>query len=47
VFAAWYAGERTLSIHTIYTTRREAFYWLAVSSRSPSAPQLATSQPSA
>jgi uncharacterized membrane-anchored protein len=30
VFAAWYAGERTLSIHTIYTTRREAFYWLAV-----------------
>jgi uncharacterized membrane-anchored protein len=30
VFAAWYAGERTLSIHTIYTTRREAFYWLAI-----------------
>src|SRR4051795_4730615 len=30
VFAAWYAGERTLSIHTIYTSRREAFYWLAV-----------------
>jgi uncharacterized membrane-anchored protein len=30
VFAAWYASERTLSIHTIYTTRREAFYWLAV-----------------
>lgn len=29
-FAAWYASERTLSIHTIYTTRREAFYWLAV-----------------
>ncbi|MDX6386405.1 MAG: hypothetical protein QOD85_207, partial [Gaiellaceae bacterium] len=23
VFAAWYAAERTLSIHTIYTTRRE------------------------
>src|SRR3977135_3503604 len=22
VFAAWYASERTLSIHTIYTTRR-------------------------
>jgi uncharacterized membrane-anchored protein len=29
-FAAWYATERTLSIHTIYTTRREAFYWLAI-----------------
>jgi uncharacterized membrane-anchored protein len=29
-FAAWYASEKTLSIHTIYTTRREAFYWLAV-----------------
>lgn len=30
VFAIWFASERTLSIHTIYTTRREAFYWLAV-----------------
>jgi uncharacterized membrane-anchored protein len=29
-FSAWYASERTLSIHTIYTTRREAFYWLAI-----------------
>jgi uncharacterized membrane-anchored protein len=29
-FGAWYASERTLSIHTIYTTRREAFYWLAI-----------------
>lgn len=29
-FAAWYAVERTLSIHTIFTTRREAFYWLAI-----------------
>jgi uncharacterized membrane-anchored protein len=29
-FAVWYASERTLSIHTIYTTRREAFYWAAV-----------------
>jgi uncharacterized membrane-anchored protein len=29
-FAAWYLSERTLSIHTIYTTRREAFYWLAI-----------------
>src|SRR5437763_14073902 len=30
VFAAWFASERTLSIHTIFTTRRESFYWLAV-----------------
>src|SRR5437660_12812625 len=29
-FAAWYASERTLSIHTIVTTRRESFYWLTV-----------------
>jgi len=29
-FSAWYAKERTLSIHTISTTRREAFYWLAI-----------------
>jgi uncharacterized membrane-anchored protein len=29
-FAAWFASERTLSIHTIFTTRREGFYWLAV-----------------
>ncbi|MFK0273120.1 hypothetical protein ACIQUG_05565 [Ensifer sp. NPDC090286] len=29
-FALWYASERTLSIHSIYTTRREAFYWLAI-----------------
>lgn len=30
VFAAWYKKERTLSIHSIITTRREAFYWLAI-----------------
>jgi uncharacterized membrane-anchored protein len=30
VFAAWFAVERTLSIHTIVTSRREAFYWLAI-----------------
>jgi uncharacterized membrane-anchored protein len=29
-FAAWYRSERTLSIHTIFTRRREAFYWLAI-----------------
>ena len=30
VFVAWYMSEKTLSIHSIYTTKREAFYWLAV-----------------
>jgi uncharacterized membrane-anchored protein len=30
VFGIWYAVERTLSIHSIVTTRREAFYWLAI-----------------
>src|SRR3954465_15281393 len=30
VFLVWYLSERTLSIHTIYTTRREAFYWPAL-----------------
>ncbi|MFC0220367.1 putative membrane-anchored protein [Pseudochelatococcus lubricantis] len=29
-FAIWYAIEGTLSIHTIYSFRREAFYWLAI-----------------
>ncbi len=29
-FAVWFGFERTLSIHTIHTTRREAFYWLAI-----------------
>jgi uncharacterized membrane-anchored protein len=30
VFLAWFASQRTLSIHTIVTTRRETFYWLTV-----------------
>jgi uncharacterized membrane-anchored protein len=30
IFAAWYASEKTLSIHSIYTRRREGFYWAAV-----------------
>jgi uncharacterized membrane-anchored protein len=30
VFATWYGFERTLSIHSIVTTRREAFYWLTI-----------------
>ena len=29
-FAVWYWLERTLSIHTIYTLRREGFYWFAI-----------------
>lgn len=29
-FAIWYAKEKTLSIHSIFTPRREAFYWLAI-----------------
>jgi uncharacterized membrane-anchored protein len=29
-FAAWFAVERSLSIHTITTTRREGFYWAAI-----------------
>jgi uncharacterized membrane-anchored protein len=29
-FAAWYRSERTLSIRTIFTTRRECFYWAAI-----------------
>ncbi len=29
-FAVWYRSEGTLSIHTIVTTRRESFYWLAI-----------------
>jgi uncharacterized membrane-anchored protein len=30
VFGVWFARERTLSIHSIVTTPREAFYWLAI-----------------
>jgi uncharacterized membrane-anchored protein len=30
VFAVWYGSEKTLSIHSIHTPRREAFYWAAV-----------------
>ena len=29
-FAAWYASEKTLSIHSIFSRKREAFYWLAI-----------------
>jgi len=30
VFVAWYRSERTLSIHSIDTPRRELFYWATV-----------------
>jgi uncharacterized membrane-anchored protein len=30
VFVFWYLSERTLSVHTIYTIRRELFYWAAI-----------------
>jgi uncharacterized membrane-anchored protein len=30
IFIAWYVSEKTLSIHTINTRRRELFYWATV-----------------
>jgi uncharacterized membrane-anchored protein len=30
VFIAWFLREKTLSVHTITTRSREAFYWLAI-----------------
>lgn len=30
IFAVWYMSEKTLSIHRIYTFRRELFYWATV-----------------
>jgi len=29
-FSVWFASEKTLSIHAIFTTKREAYYWLAI-----------------
>jgi uncharacterized membrane-anchored protein len=29
-FATWYWSEHTLSVHTIVTTKREAFYWATI-----------------
>lgn len=29
-FLIWYYFEKTLSIHSIFTTRRETFYWLTI-----------------
>ena len=30
VFSVWYMSEKTLSIHSIFTRRREVFYWAAI-----------------
>ena len=30
IFVTWYTTEKTLSIHSIYTRRRELFYWATV-----------------
>jgi uncharacterized membrane-anchored protein len=30
IFTAWYRSERTLSIHSVVTRRREMFYWATV-----------------
>ncbi|MDA8082606.1 MAG: hypothetical protein M0024_02975 [Nitrospiraceae bacterium] len=29
-FVVWYSFEKTLSIHSIFTSRRELFYWAAI-----------------
>jgi uncharacterized membrane-anchored protein len=29
-FGIWFASEKTLSIHSIHTPKREAFYWVAI-----------------
>ncbi len=29
-FVLWYISEKTLSVHTIVTTKRELFYWAAI-----------------
>jgi uncharacterized membrane-anchored protein len=30
IFALWYLNEKTLAMHSINTTKRELFYWVAV-----------------
>ncbi|MFC5452459.1 COG4705 family protein [Paenibacillus aestuarii] len=30
VFLLWYLSEKTLSIHSIYTRKREVYYWLTI-----------------
>ena len=29
-FAVWYVHEKSLSIHSIFTVKREIFYWVAI-----------------
>lgn len=29
-FVIWYVNEKTLSIHSIFTTKRELFYWVTI-----------------
>ena len=42
LFWIWQRSEGTLSIHSITTQRREAFYWLSCSHPLPSAPRSET-----
>lgn len=30
VFALWYLNEKTLAMHSIYTAKRELFYWMVI-----------------
>jgi len=30
IFGIWYASEKTLSIHSVYTFKRELFYWATI-----------------
>ena len=30
IFAIWYDSEKTLAMHSIKTTKREVFYWIAI-----------------
>jgi uncharacterized membrane-anchored protein len=30
VFVVWYGNEKTLAMHSIFTTKRELFYWAAI-----------------
>lgn len=30
IFVTWYVNEKTLSMHSIYTRRRELFYWATI-----------------
>jgi uncharacterized membrane-anchored protein len=42
IFAPWYLTEKTLSIHSFYTNRREVFCWAAVVATLRAAPLRAT-----